>query len=213
MSKLIDLTGQRFGRLVVLEKADSDKSGNTMWKCRCDCGTIKKVNSSKLRSGETKSCGCLRKETTAKINKGNKSRITHGMSRTRLYRAWGNMKHRCSPSCPLKCYDSYYGRGIRVCDEWKDFAAFADWALKNGYTDELTIDRIDNDGNYEPGNCRWVTREVQDNNRSNSRYITYKGKTLTVTQWAREIGTSVSNLRKHLKRGKTLQGIMKERGL
>lgn len=208
MGKFIDLTGQRFGRLVVIERTGSNKQGDVMWRCKCDCGTIKEVTATHLRSGASKSCGCLRKEITQR------NRTTHGMKGTRLYNIWSSMKRRCSPSCDKRVYDRYYGRGIRVCDEWKDdFSAFAKWALSNGYSDELSIDRIDNDGNYEPSNCRWADMEEQGNNRNNSRCITCRGETLTISQWARKIGMHDSNLRRSLKQGKTIEEILEERGL
>ncbi len=212
MSKLIDLTGQRFGRLVVIERA-GNKRREALWKCRCDCGTFKEVTSYNLRKGMTQSCGCLRKETTSEMFRGNKTCMTHGRYGTRLYRIWAGMKHRCSPSCSKREFDSYYGKGIRVCNEWNDFAVFAEWALKSGYSDELSIDRINNDGNYEPENCRWATIETQINNRSNSKYVTYRGETLTVAQWERKIGMNRGSLRGFLERGKTIEEIMKERGL
>lgn len=208
MGRFVDLTGQRFGRLVVLERASNGKHGDIVYRCKCDCGTIKEVTATHLRSGASKSCGCLRKEVTQK------NKTIHGMKRTRLYNIWVAMKRRCSPSCDKRVYDRYYGREIRVCNEWKtDFSVFAKWALNNGYSDELSIDRINNDGNYEPSNCRWVSMEDQCNNRNNSRYITCRGETLTIAQWAKKIGMFDSNLRRSLKQGKTLEEIMKERGL
>lgn len=131
-----------------------------------------------------------------------------------MYRIWVNMKYRCSPTCAKGVYDLYYGRGIRVCAEWEhDFEAFAKWALSNGYTDSLSIDRIDNDGNYEPTNCRWASDEVQANNKRTSNFITYNGETLTEKQWAKKLNISYDTLRYRLPRGKSFNEIVKEMGL
>lgn len=211
MGRFIDLTGQRFGRWTVLRYAGFHNR-QSFWECQCDCGKIKNVRSDHLRKGESKSCGCFRTEATAKRNALTKTK--HGMRGTRLYETWHSMKQRCSPSCPKANYDRYYGRGIRVCPEWEhNFEAFYKWALSHGYDDSLSIDRIDNDGNYEPSNCRWVTEEVQANNRSSSRFITYNGETKTMAEWAKELNISYSILCSRLSRGKSLQEIIEEMGL
>lgn len=211
MGRFIDLTGQRFGRWTVLRYAGSH-NGRAFWECRCDCGKIRDVRGSDLRNGRSTSCGCFRTEATARENTIRKT--THGMSRTRLYNTWANMKYRCSPSCSKHFYDLYYGRGIRVCPEWEnDFEAFYRWAMAHGYRDELSIDRIDNDGNYEPSNCRWVTEEVQANNRSTSKFITYNGETLTEKQWAKKLNISYDTIRYNLSKGKTLEDIINKRDL
>ena len=179
MPKLIDLTGKRFGRLTVIERAPS-VGCNTMWHCVCDCGNKTIKQSSCLRKGETMSCGCLYKETHYK----------HGKTGTRLYHVWRDMIARCRyPSVP--CYPTYGGRGIKVCDEWQSFDSFYKWALGNGYDEnapsgDCTIDRIDVNGNYEPSNCRWVNRIVQQSNTTKNRLIAMDGKTQTLAQWSRE---------------------------
>ena len=157
-TKLIDLTGQKFGRLTVVER-HGVKDGHAAWLCKCDCGNTTVVNGRNLRNGRTTSCGCLHKEQLSARS------ITHGLTNTRLHRIWHCMINRCTYE-KGKDFPFYGGRGIKVCDEWKnDFKAFFDWAMENGYSDKLSIDRIDVNGNYEPSNCRWETMKAQANNR------------------------------------------------
>lgn len=167
--KTIDETGNRYGRLTVVCRAGSAKSGGARWLCQCDCGGKKVVLGSKLRRGETRSCGCLEQETRV-YNGYRRMRHTHNMSRSRLYGVWTGMKKRCcNPSHPH--FKDYGGRGISVCDEWlDDFYAFAAWALSHGYDEnapkgKCTLDRIDSDGDYCPENCRFADMVVQQNNR------------------------------------------------
>lgn len=182
-----DLTGQRFGRLVVIGIHPTD-TRKTYWVCQCDCGNMKVVRSDSLQCGAIKSCGCLKKEqdkknlvrTEAK-EKFKKQKIKVGG--TRLYQIWQGMKKRCYNEHDAR-YDRYGGRGIVVCDEWKtNFMAFHDWALSSGYQDDLTIDRIDNDGNYCPENCRWATAKEQSNNRSTNIKIKIGNATKTLMEW------------------------------
>lgn len=166
--RFIDLTGKRFGKLVVQEHAGVSKFKAALWKCRCDCGKEVIVNSNALRTGHTQSCGCKRKEATSQWLK--KYNTKHSACGSRLYVVWEGIKQRVSN--PNNSHYKYYGgRGITICEEWKDdFAAFETWAFQNGYDPtaeygECTIDRIDVDGNYEPSNCRWVSLKDQASNK------------------------------------------------
>lgn len=199
MGRFIDLTGQRFGHLVAIRPEGRSDDGKVLWICRCDCGNTATVRSSLLNSGHTKSCGCMKSEKLGEFNRETKT--THHETKTRLYREWRGMRRRCSAASGEK-HENYVKRGIAVCTEWTNsFEAFRDWALANGYRDDLTLDRIDNDGNYCPQNCRWVTMEVQNNNRRINRYIKHNNETRTIAQWAKLAGLHVDTLRDRLERG------------
>lgn len=186
MGKLNDLVGKRFGYLSVLDFSHTYK-GHSYWLCVCECGGHTVVRGSHLKSGNVTSCGC---------RKGN---ITHYKSGTRLYAIWNNMRERCR-NPKTKEYPYYGGRGIKVCDEWlNNFQAFYDWAMVNGYDEtaprgQCTIDRIDNDGNYCPENCRWTTAKVQANNTRRTRFIELDGERHSVTEWARRLGINQSTI-------------------
>lgn len=169
MYKFNDLTGMVFGRLKVIEQNGRTSDRHILWKCKCECGKFTNVSSRELRSGKTKSCGCLQKDKIREI------RYRHGDRNSRLYSVWKTMKKRCeNKNC--KSYKWYGAKGVSVCDEWHDYLAFKRWALDNGYDEkakrgECTIDRINPYGDYEPSNCRWVSMVEQARNKRNSMQI------------------------------------------
>lgn len=159
----IDIAGQRFGRLTAIERVGATPDRKALWRFRCDCGGEKVTTAKYARAGKAASCGCLQRERTSEASR------THGEAKTRLYRIWARMLGRCRGDTE-RDREYYAGRGVRVCDDWRGYAAFRDWARNNGYTDSLTIDRIDPSGDYEPGNCRWITIEDQQRNRRPRRW-------------------------------------------
>lgn len=180
-----DLTGKRFGMLSVIKRSDerSNKKAYALWDCICDCGNKKTVPSMYLQNGHTTSCGCLSKESRRRISGFN-------VSKHPIYKKYQGMIYRCENK-NARNYKNYGGRGISICDEWRnDFMSFYNWSINHGYKKGLTIDRIDVDGNYTPDNCRWVDNNVQANNKTNSRFLECDGKTLTVAQWSKETGIS-----------------------
>ena len=173
MGSFNDLTGQRFGRLVVLERAESAPNHKTQWLCQCDCGSQVIVRSDSLLSGRTLSCGCLQRERTT----------IHGETGDPLYYTWQAMRYRCN-NPGNKNYENYGGRGITVCDDWNDdYISFRDWALNNGYEQGLSIDRINNDLGYNPDNCRWATAKQQQNNRRCNVIYSLNGEAHTLSEW------------------------------
>lgn len=192
MSEKKDLIGLRFMHLLVLEEAGSDKNGRAMWLCKCDCGKFHKTLGKYLLNGDTTSCGCRRRKILAETTK---RQTTHRMSGTPIYTKWVSMKDRCMN--PLNsAYSSYGGRGIRICDEWiNSFENFYEWAISSGYSEGMTIDRINNNGNYEPTNCRWTDLKTQANNTRRNHYLTYKGKTKSLAEWAEIKKINYSTLR------------------
>lgn len=188
MAKAANLIGQKFGMLTVIRRGKNNSGGHTMWICVCDCGNQKEkaVSTYDLKAGKVISCGCYYKLS----NKGrNKS---HGDSHTRLWSIWQGMIRRCRSDSKSKL--NYYVRGISVCDEWKSYEKFKEWAISNGYSDNLTIDRIDNNKGYSPTNCRWATYKEQENNRRNNVIITVGGITRTVSEWSDITGIKPATL-------------------
>lgn len=185
----VDMSGKRVGRLLVLSRAVSVQ-GKARWSCQCDCGIALEISGDKLRTG-TQSCGCLRRELTIKRN------YRHGKAKTRTYITWAHMMQRClNPK--VQNYGNYGGRGISVAPRWLSFENFlADMGEK---PTGLSLDRINVNGNYEPGNCRWATYEQQVNNKRGNRYVEYKGERLTVSQWARRMGLTVGTVKSRLAR-------------
>jgi|WetSurMetagenome_2_1015567.scaffolds.fasta_scaffold45095_4 hypothetical protein len=175
----------KFGMLTVIERAKNNKSGKARWLCQCDCGKLTTVLADSLISGKTKSCGCYRKNVA-----GKNAPIKHGKSNTRLFNIWSGMKSRCYCKSN-RYYQNYGGRGIIVCNEWiNNFNDFYQWSINNGYSDDLTIDRIDNSGNYEPSNCRWATYQEQENNRRNTIYLDICGCRKPLSEWSEIVGIS-----------------------
>lgn len=199
---LLDLTGQRFGRLTVVERAPNNQ-GQTRWLCHCDCGTERNVNAGSLQAGLTLSCGCLGRERRIK------SLTKHGLARSPQNRVWSAIKDRClNPND--HGFASYGGRGITICDRWRDsFAAFyADMGPRP--SPGLAVERIDNDGPYSPENCRWATQIEQCNNTRRNVWLTYAERTQTVAQWSRETGIGSPTIRWRLKQGWSIERALTE---
>ncbi|NJJ38579.1 hypothetical protein [Paenibacillus apii] len=195
MSKKIDITGFKYGKLTVIcqaERTDSDQ-GKTKWWCRCECGKEKSIESYGLRRGLVVSCGCSR----GSFEK------SHGMARTIMYRKWSDIKRRCTNKNSRK-YRDYGGRGITMCSDWiESFESFRDWSMKNGYSDDLEIDRIDNNKGYSPENCRYITHQKNVNNKRNNVNIEIDGVIKTASEWAVDIGATPAVIYNRLKRGDT----------
>lgn len=184
MGKLIDMTGREFEECVVIKRSDKlSKDGKKIfWECECKCGNTFTARGSDIRSGNTKSCGCLVKKK-ARTRKG-----AHGQRNSRIYTIWNNMKLRCYNKNQNN-YFNYGGRGIKICDEWKnDFTTFYNWAIENGYSDELSIERINNDGDYEPSNCKWANLHEQARNKRNNRFLEHDGKKMIAPDWSKVTG-------------------------
>jgi len=190
----IDLAGVRFGRLTVVDRAENLKDWKTAWNCKCECGNEKVIRGSDLKNGKTTSCGCYMNERRIARS------ITHCMSKTRQYKIWRGIKERCNNS-NNPSYKYYGGRGIKICSEWVDsFENFWD-DMKESYSESLSIDRIDVNGNYEKLNCRWATDKEQANNTTLNRNVEYMGKTHTIMEWSALVSIHFNTLRKRLNYG------------
>lgn len=194
-----NMIGRRFGMLTVIENAGRTKYGNIKWLCKCDCGEQSIVVGSNLKSGNTKSCGCYRVDIKKK----------HGLNGSRLAHCYDSMKTRCYNKNFIR-YDRYGGRGIKVCDEWlNDFESFVKWALKNGYRDDLTLDRIDNDGDYEPDNCRWASKKEQANNTRTTVMIEIDGVVKPLQEWCEIYGIKQETVHARRRKGRRGRDLFK----
>lgn len=193
MTNSTDIIGQKYGRLTVIRKADS---GRERYVCQCDCGNTIILVPSRIK--KRKSCGCYEKENLRIISK---SALTHGKTNTRLYGIWCKMKDRCyNPN--IEHYDCYGGRGITICDEWSNsFEVFYEWAMQNGYADNLSIDRINVNGNYEPNNCRWATKTEQMRNRRDTVFVMYKGNKIPISEVSEKYGIYKAYIWRKVKAG------------
>ena len=195
MGQFIDLTGETFGRLHVIERGPNNPRKQATWICECECGKIVRVESGHLRSGHTQSCGCYGHDRSREYH------YKHGMTNTKLFSVWKGMRRRCNnPKDPK--YSIYGGRGISICDEWAlDFQAFYDWSMANGYKDGMSIDRINVNGNYEPTNCRWASRVVQANNTRRNCWVWYGGERLTVAELSRKLDLPYNTVKWRTRKG------------
>lgn len=203
-----NIKGNKYNNLTVIEIVGKAKNNEKLCRCKCDCGKETIVRQSKIISGKTKSYGCYK---IKKITERNKLRTIYpNDNKTRLYRIWRAMKSRTTYKSQTQ-YKDYGGRGIVICKEWKeDFYKFKEWALDNGYYDELTIDRIDVNGNYEPNNCRWITKSEQNNNQRNNVIIEYKNQKMNVAQWAKKLNIKANTLYQRIYRNYSVEKILKE---
>lgn len=203
MSRFIDLVGHRFGRLIVLEYAGHAKSNLPTWRCVCDCGKEALVLGCNLRTGNTTSCGCYQDECRSE------NTYRHGMAGKRLERIYAGMKIRCYDKNATN-YPLYGGRGITICQEWlDDVVNFIEWSLANGYSDDLTIDRIDVSKGYSPQNCRWVDRYTQANNKTDSHFVEIDGERHTISEWSRISGVNHTTILYRVNHGYTGRDIIR----
>lgn len=207
MKNFVDITGKKFGRLTVVKRVENDKYGTARWKCICKCGGETITSTGHLRSGHTKSCGCYAKEVAYEKSLKNNKFYKHGLFKNKDYIRISHILNTMKKRCYNENCDSYkyYGKkGVIICEDWLDkengLMNFYDWSMQNGYKEDLTIDRIDVNGNYEPSNCRWATYKEQANNKTNNHWITYNGETYTISQWAEKLKIKKSVLIDRLSR-------------
>ena len=194
--KRVDLTGRKFGRLTVVGYAASMPNGQLKWHCRCECGATRVVYGVHLNRGKTRSCGCYNNEVHSTLSGRSKGAASE-------YKTWSSMLNRCENPNAQE-FDRYGARGIAVCDRWHDLECFLQ-DMGRRPSSKHSIDRINNNGDYEPGNCRWATRQTQQNNLRSNRIVSFGGKSLTVAQWARDVGCSWSVIFCRLERGWTVE--------
>jgi hypothetical protein len=188
-----DLTAKRYNRWTVLGFSHTDKHRTQFWNCICECGKQKVVNAAHIKTGRSRSCGCLQKETISKLKK-------HGQYGTKLYGVWAGMKQRCQNPKAHE-YENYGGRGITVCTNWQTAKPFLDWALANGYREGLQLDRINTDKGYSPENCRFVTPAENECNRKNNVFLTVGNETKTISEWSRIVGCKKDLIYSRIKLG------------
>lgn len=203
MSGIYIAPGYRVGRLTVRELVVGGNANQRRWLCDCECGGTKITSEDNLKREHCKSCGCL----YAKIGGKPKHGTEHGESKTRLYKIWSRMIWRCEKP-QAKGFPDYGGRGVSVCEEWHSFKVFRNWAMENGYSDSLSIDRIDNDGNYCPENCRWATPKEQANNRRSNHKVEYNGQSKNISEWADYFGIESGKFNAAIQRGRTIDEIL-----
>lgn len=204
MSNYNDITDKRFGKLIAIRRTGTTPYGKAIWLCKCDCGNYKEIDGSSLRRGNTKSCGCLVIENhPRKYFK----EIPH---KKKLYKIYNGIKQRCyNKNCPN--YKNYGARGIKMCDEWlNDFKKFYNWAIENNFEENLTIDRINVNGNYKPSNCRWLTIEEQQQNRTNTVYVIINNKKQSLNKLCKENGVSYNLAYQRLRKGKSIENLFKK---
>ena len=201
-----NLQGQRFGKLVAIEFIEINKNKKSVWRFKCDCGNEKNIIVSNVKNGRTSSCGCEhKKQLSNRVKK-------HGYCGAKLYTIWIDMKDRCfNPN--NTSYSNYGGRNIKVCNEWKhDFKTFKEWAFKNGYKEGLSIERINNNKDYSPNNCKFISFLDQNKNKRSNKYVTIDGETKTISEWSRVVGINRNTISRRISKG--IQGkdlISKER--
>ena len=210
----IDLTGQKFNKLTVMERAEDHEqpSGQrkTMWRCRCDCGNETIVTAYDLYHGHTKSCGCSYYDYIQMLRSAIKPNEKKHRQSHSLRKTYDGMLYRCN-NINASNYSRYGGRGIKVCEEWSNnFESFKEWALQNGYELGLSIDRIDVNGDYTPDNCRWVTMKKQANNKRTTRWVEYNGERMSVSEFAQVIGLNYSTAYFRISRGWPIERIINQ---
>jgi len=204
-----NLEGKVFGKLKVIEMAPRTQK-KTFWVCTCECGKTHTIRSDSLTSGKTTSCGCAKKDQD-RINLIMAHR--HKKSGTRLYTIRNGIISRCHNQ-NVVCFERYGGRGIKVCDDWRNSPeSFMDWALSNGYNDDLSIERIDSNGNYEPSNCKWATVKEQSNNRRSTVKITINGETKSMKTWCHDLGLNYGTVNSRYNRGVSMERLFSEKDL